>query len=360
MSARDTVLVIGAGASYGARSNEPRPPLGAQLADYLLTWFDENAPNAVDREWSLRMGMPLDATAPSEDLFDGDPDVRPILLQAAELSKTSTTGFEAVMAELLRDGNRTVLNKLNEVICFALLGGKACHFSRQADLFDELFMRLEPRLRGIVTPNYDLLAEEAIERTGLSYRYRGVDNGGPTDAVVVIDKFHGSVNWLQPPGPAASASLEAAQRMAKPLKAVRQKNMLSFFNDHPVHASVGDRRANAFLGLKQTLHGSPVLVTYGPGKDAMFGRNCLDRIRAECAADLQASPPRRIIAVGISPPRGGGDDDAWEDLCKLFSSLDSAREYWSGNGDERTKMAAYRFDGRDGWFADLIAASSLA
>jgi hypothetical protein len=100
---------------------------------------------------------------------------------------------------------------------------------------------------------------------------------------------------------------------------------------------------------------SPVLVTYGPGKDALYGRPHLDTVRKECAADLVQNPPRRIIVLGISPPRGHGDDDAWESLCNVFGSLGSAKEYWSKVPEERQKMAAYGFTGHDGYFDELLA-----
>jgi hypothetical protein len=139
--------------------------------------------------------------------------------------------------------------------------------------------------------------------------------------------------------------------MAKPLKAVRQARVLSFYNDHEVYAP---NRENAFWELKRSRM-APVLVTYGPGKDALSGRPHLDRVRRECTADLLENLPRRIIAVGISPPRGGGDDDAWGSMCGLFATLGCAKEYWSGVPDERNRMAAYGFEGRPGWFVDLLA-----
>ena len=52
-----------------------------------------------------------------------------------------------------------------------------------------------------------------------------------------------------------------------------------------------------------------------------------------------------------------GDDDAWESLCRLISRLTGcAREYWSGNPDERRAMAGYGFDVYAGWLIDLLAA----
>jgi hypothetical protein len=297
---------------------------------------------------------PSDYVAPSKDPFRGDPDVRPVLVRAADLSKTSDTAFEEVMYELLQGEDRRLLDKVNDVLCYALLGGRESAFDAGEDLYDKLFAVQRPTLRGIITPNYDLLSEEALERVGLTYRYRGIAEHDHAGADVVLDKFHGSANWFLPSGVGRSASLEAAQRSAKPLKAVKQANVLSYYNDHRVFASIGNRRWNAMLERK---HGeaSAVLVTYGPGKDALYGRPHLDTVRQECAADLVQNPPRRVIALGISPPRGQGDDDAWESLCDVFRSLDSTKEYWSKLAEERQKMAGYGFTGREGYFAELLA-----
>lgn len=348
---RDTVLVLGAGASYGARPTPPRPPLGGGLAGYLLRWFDANAPRDDDHDWRFRMSAPLDGTAPAGSLFDDDPDVRPVLVRAAERAASSAIGFEEVMDELLRERDRALLDKVNRVVCAALLGGRGTAFAPAVDLYDQLFARLRPSLRSIITPNYDLLAEEALERVELTYRYRG-DQLGNADADVVLDKFHGSANWFQPSGVGRSHDPEAAARMAKPLKAVAQANMPSFYNDHPMYVPPSPRRQNAFFELKRRM--APILVTYGPGKDAMSGRPHLDGVRKECVAELEASVPRRIIAVGISPPRGGGDDDAWESMCACFGRLECAKEYWSGIPDERRRMADYGFDGRDGYLDALL------
>ncbi len=87
-----------------------------------------------------------------------------------------------------------------------------------------------------------------------------------------------------------------------------------------------------------------------------LGRPYLDEIRRACHGNLRQDVPARIIALGVSPPRGGGDDDAWEELCQVFTSLDCAKEYWSKNEGERAKMAGYGFEGRDGYFDELLDA----
>jgi len=121
------------------------------------------------------------------------------------------------MDELLRDRERDLLDKVNKVICVALLGGRATAFAPGKDLYDQLFDLLGSSLRSVVTPNYDLLAEEALDRVGLTHRYRGIVPA-PADADVVLDKFHGSANWFQPSGVGRSGDPQAAARNAKPLR----------------------------------------------------------------------------------------------------------------------------------------------
>ncbi len=43
----------------------------------------------------------------------------------------------------------------------------------------------------------------------------------------------------------------------------------------------------------------------------------------------------------------------------MFKSLDCAREYWSKDEDERKKMARYGFEGRDGYFDELLRSLSV-
>lgn len=359
--ARDVVLVIGSGASYGARPRAAphlRPPMGNALAAYLLRWFDANAPRDNDPLWGNSMGNPRDFGAPSKSLYRSspkfdDPDLRPILVRAVERSVTSSTAFEDVMNELLREETRRSLDKVNDVICYSFLCGRECAFPEEEDLYDQLFSGLRASLRAVITPNYDLLVEEALERVGLTYRCRGIAEAG--DADVVIDKFHGSVDWFLPSGSGVGSTPEIARRAGRPLEAVRQTRVLSYSNAFGVHAASGHRRWNAVSEHKLG-HGSPVLVTYGPGKDTLYGRPHLERVRQECAADLQESPPKKIISLGISPPRGGGDDDAWEKLCQVFHSLPSAKEYWTRIPEHHQQMAAYGFEPRLGYFDELLAA----
>jgi hypothetical protein len=345
----DTVLVLGAGASRGARADmECRPPLGTDLAAYLLRWLEVNEPPKRRGEW--RSITDEEGDEPDEDLWDDFDELRPVL----EKSRYSGTpdGFERGMVELASARNVRLLGSLNRIMTVAFLGGKGCAFLEGEDLYDRLFRALGTRLRAIVTPNYDLLAEEALRRAGASYCY-----GGTTDspAPIAVYKIHGSVNFAQVPGAGGGAKLEIAQRNAKTVRAREQQAPFpSTYNDHPLYAIGGSHR-NVFLHQNDGRY-RPVIVTYGPAKPAVCGLPYLERIRDACMVDFRSAPPARVIAVGIRPPldASGRDDPTWMDLCRLMMTLRSSKAYWSGGAAERGDMARFGFVGREGWFADLV------
>jgi hypothetical protein len=365
---RDVVLVLGAGASFGARPQGQRPPIGSKLAQYLLDWYDANSEDAGGPEWSNSMYTPSEWRAPGRHIYTKFPDIRPTLVEATSLAHQRLTSFEAVMEKLMvgpprlqtdedltpaeinaiADDSRR-LGLVNEVLCFAFMTGKECAFGERGDLYDELFGRLSGTLRAIITPNYDLLAEEALFRLGLRYRYRAIE--APEADAIVIDKFHGSSNFFHTPGQGTGSSLAFAEANTVPTDAVMQKYGLSLYNKLGVH--VARDRKQAVCELKSQ-HSKPVLVTFGPGKDATYERPTLNKIRNECADELRERAPRHIIALGISPPRSDGDDDAWESLCKQLGSLGCKKDYWSGDEAEREKMRGLGFAPRSGYFAELL------
>src|SRR5579883_3298162 len=124
--------------------------MGGGLARYLLDWYDANDPCNNDHAWSVLMTTPLDTKTPSKWLYRHDPDVRPILAEAATRSADGKlTAFETVMAELLQDQDTRMLGKINQVVCYALLTGKGCVFDRREDLYDKLFTALRPTIRAV-------------------------------------------------------------------------------------------------------------------------------------------------------------------------------------------------------------------
>jgi hypothetical protein len=328
-----TILVIGAGASYGARAGTHPPPLGAELGEYLLGWLKLESEAGGAHDWP-------------DCLFDSK--LEGVIKKARKRRRcASGTNFERAMEKLLKRQERATLQGVNRLIAAALLGGEKREFASRPDRYDQLLEALRGELRGIITPNYDLLAEEALARVGLSYRYRALSVAEPN--AVVIDKFHGSVNWFHPAGGGVGSTIDIARQNSAPTKVVDQAHLLSHYNDRPLDTFA---RTGAIDALKRGR--SPVLVTYGPGKDAVVDRPTLDRIRSECRTDLEDDPPGLLIAVGISPPRGGGDDDAWESLCECFRNLKCRKEYWSGDEQQRQAMETYGFSGRHGWLPELV------
>ena len=295
---KGTVFIFGAGASYGARSHAP-PPLGQQLAQYLLGWLDANAPNEVDHDWSFAMDDELDPRAPCSRLWERADAVRRILERAKDLTRGDEIGFEMAMFELMRAREIDLLDRINEIIAVSFLGGRRCDFDERQDRYDDLLGSCGSDLRAIVTPNYDTLAEEALHRRGIGFRYGGTPDSekGP----VTVYKVHGSANWFLPYGGGRGATLAVAEAQTKPLRGAKQEPILGLFNDHDLY--VVHSRTNAFLEHK---HRStyPVLATYGPHKPVVFGLPHIERVRAACFDDLRADPPARIVAAGIRPPAG--------------------------------------------------------
>jgi hypothetical protein len=75
-------------------------------------------------------------------------------------------------------------------------------------------------------------------------------------------------------------------------------------------------------------------------------------VSARC--DPRPRATQAWIALGISPPRGHGDDDAWEKLSSQLGAVDCAKEYWSDIDGERKKMRALGFEPHKGYFDELL------
>ncbi len=169
---RDTVLVFGAGASFGARcSAETPPPRGFELASYLLRWLDVNRLPAGPSRWIVEDDE--DEDRPDVRLWDDYKELRPILERARDSGEPDS--FERAMATLASAGRVRLLDSLNRVLTVSFLAGKACAFREGEDQYDMLFRALGPRLRAFLTPNYDLLGEEALRRVGGPFLVRGND-----------------------------------------------------------------------------------------------------------------------------------------------------------------------------------------
>jgi hypothetical protein len=151
-----------------------------------------------------------------------------------------------------------------------------------------------PRLRAIITPNYDLLFEEALGRVGTTFRYAGTQAG---PASVAVYKINGSVNFFLPSGAGGGATIEQAQASAKMLRVAEQDPMPTSRKARPFESS---RRVSVPHWTTESM-----------------------------------TRPGRVSVISLAASA-------------------QKKEYWSRDSRERESMARFGFVGRDGWFSDLV------
>jgi len=234
-------VVLGAGASYGARDDSPcapRPPLGVGLAEYLLRWLAANDPKDWGLSEEIRATDCGDPELPYPCEAIADPNTRRRILKFLQCAtwptkKGAQVGFEKGMEKLWercyrrpQQPLRTLANansrdrqpipglaacrlivRLNQLIAWSLTTGNKCAFRERADLYDDLVSLLgEPNGLAVISLNYDVLFEEALERQfGRDCLwYPGLRFGG-TAKMLPVYKLHGSCNWFVMPGSANCA-----------------------------------------------------------------------------------------------------------------------------------------------------------
>jgi hypothetical protein len=195
---RSQVLVLGAGASYGAREAY-RPPLGAELAQYLLSWLSLNDSDNLVPDDEIEMLNPRSTAMPGRlwrpDERQHYEDLRLLLERAVKPMVDGTTGFENEMNRLVEENRVELVRLLHRIMTWSMLTGRGCHFREESDLYGQLLAKKTMRSLGaIITLNYDTLLEEALGRVGIEYYYPGLEEcrGVP------LYKLHGSINTTDP------------------------------------------------------------------------------------------------------------------------------------------------------------------
>jgi len=236
----DRVLVLGAGASLGARAglgvrtnDEPLPPLGRGLARYLLRWLSANDPARKLRPFMDGFHYPPSATCPhytGKELWGNEllDEVRSALVKVAEQDEGDYAGpatpFEVLMDAWSTSEDNEHLRVVQRLLVYAMNFGYGCAFAKSRDRYDDLLAWFQPTM--VVTVNYDTLVEEALLRRSLRYSYPGLlgprDPAGPSieivsspegGEIVPIFKLHGSVNWMSIYAFAVGADVEAVERV---------------------------------------------------------------------------------------------------------------------------------------------------
>jgi hypothetical protein len=167
MTSDSLVLVLGAGASLGARHcSATRPPLGAGLAGYISRWLRANDPSRPLRIADAMLHPP----ASECPLYTGEElwrvehlaDVADAIDRVADQERTSTstvgTPFEALMNSWVdaEDDRSDYIRCAQRILAMSMLVGRECAFHERPDLFDELLARLVGRRRlMVISLNYD-------------------------------------------------------------------------------------------------------------------------------------------------------------------------------------------------------------
>ncbi|MEO8798296.1 MAG: hypothetical protein ABI551_10455 [Polyangiaceae bacterium] len=331
------ILVLGAGASFGARCEllEPTPPLGDRLASYLLKWLDANDPGRLSPLERMIAEDSLDASYPDPDIWRLGhlEEVNQLL---AKIKREG--GFEATLNELLEQpGSWGTLTDLNRIISVAFLGGEGCAFEPNADRYDELLKEIGSQLCAVITPNYDLLFEEALERAGTVFFLAGVE----AEVGLPLFKIHGSVDWMQVKGHASSATLEVAVANSTPTRFVDQEGVGLSVETEVMYIPEG--RKNLWLTLKDLQHKPPLLATYGRGKPSTHERVRLERVRDQARYFVEQHANANVVMIGLRPPEDDVDDPTWAALCREMAQTTGKKTYVSPVAVECDKMRTLGF-----------------
>lgn len=360
------VLLLGAGASLGARDDaEVRPPLGRQLAGYLLRWLAANNP-----ELPTVTRWPAFAPNPDPLIVGPGPwqnrallaEVRAELEQvAAQDAQSDAPHFEALMerwaqAPIRRGGYRGHLEFMQQLLSYAMNFGNACAFLPGRDRFDDLLASFKPSV--IVTVNYDLLVEQALARASMRNSHPGIpapaaagtfrelvsEGEGP---IVPMFKLHGSVDWFPVRSGAAGSDKETVEELANANPLTPRPNDAVFGDKRtPLHSYDTKHTFEPYDGanLRILLQDdyNPVVAIYGRGKPLLRNLQHVRNHREACFEMLTEGGVGRVLAVGIRPV-SEGDDPVVHKLTSFLGSTTGRKEYVSPAPDDCKAFEALGF-----------------
>lgn len=307
------VLLLGAGATLGARCEQAyAPPLGNRLATFLRDWLD-----ASDRREALAFVRE----------YRRFPEARQRIEAAAreemlDTTSTSSPPFERMVAAL-SGSDSFVARTVHRILAYAFLFPESRTFLEGHDGYDDLIkhLRLTERETIIITLNYDVLLEEALDRCGVQVSYPKLKD---TQGNVKLFKPHGSVNWTTMKPLGIASSYEAA---------VAQTPALTFVDAGSyVGVQSGDtrvfRRSAAFSILRDRIDLAPVIAMYTPGKFALDNSHHLDAHRRSCMRCLEGLVAADVVAIGVRRATLA-DDEILHNILGRLSAVGGSKTYVS-------------------------------
>lgn len=292
------ILLLGAGASFGARANQQhRPPLGKQLLQFIR----KNCVAIMDRQ-----------PGGSAEIHES----RHILEKALRICRQNrcTRSFEKLLPNLKIE-ERIIIHRAVQIL-FSDLYPVDIGFRSQKDLYDDLITRcfLDNNSWIVISLNYDRLFEEALDRARLKYYYPHFNFGiaAQTGTGTPIYKPHGSINFF------AKADYQYSY-VAPPLAPGKSTKIVrnskgNIAVQQPMFYSVLPGAANV---LHETFSEIPfpVIANFTYGKEGDINERELLEIRKEVLG--RSTCQSRLLVVGVNPLLQPGDDPFIEELFKL-------------------------------------------
>lgn len=335
------VVILGAGASHGARF--PSPPLGKDLLDYLDRYLQLTEKHAS----SNPHGLPFRKNRQLERL-------RLLVNRAKEHRWTYEQLVDHEVAK--HDPYNEYLGLLNRLLVVAfILPATPWNppiprvdeaFDKGPDTYDGLLYSLSqrgyhPSNLIFVTLNYDLLLEQAIERTGEMYDYLlpgYTRNGG-----YHLLKIHGSTNWWGDLGPLGP--LKEKEPIPSPV-------MLT--SRGPTYKSIRVEQ-DPYEACLYDGAGDPILAHYCIGKPIFINDVTVAEIRSSAIAECRAAT--QALIIGVHSPRSADED---ETLWKMFMALKTGEvptQYVGLPPDTRITEAIFHFEPISKTFNDFLRSS---
>jgi hypothetical protein len=343
------VVLLGAGASLGARARaEVPPPLGANLGRYMLQWLRSNRPANMLRFAKSKLHDPLAGC----ELYAGErlwtePAFSELFaaLETLAESELAASPSESTPFELLMDSwwsrhdGRALLHLAQRTLCYSFLVGRHCGFLFRPDLMDTLIRHLSTvRNVTFISLNYDLLLEDALTRAKRAYTYPRIPGVEGTiftsngqGAPATIYKPHGSINWLSLRSDGTGSTLEIASKNSKPVKYMKQSGIL-VAQTHGTYVS--QDRTSLFYELEEAIDVEmPVIAVYGAGKHAIENPEHLDGHRSACREMISDLSNPDVLAIGVRPV-SSVDDPVLHKIVASLAGSAGQKEYVSPSSPE--------------------------
>ena len=221
------------------------------------------------------------------------------------------TNFEYSVSQMMGESGTegaTILLLLSRLIAFTFcynprgLGPQLDCFHPKTDRYDQCIEKLNINSTwAVVSLNYDMLFEQALERKMVPYFYPEIKTTpiGELDYLPLY-KIHGSINWfpirpqtLHQPTPTDCQRLKATTGLSY------DKNNNRFSHDFPGIFSSDYDLIYQELVREGELERCPVLAHFAPRKPVDINFSQIERIRRDCIQDIKGV--KRAFIIGVRP-----------------------------------------------------------